>query len=64
MFGAMKQKIIDNATSTVVTVLKRDIIALLGEDAREEDIDVINQYFDGGTALTNVKEALTEAGIL
>jgi len=64
MFGAVKQKLIEKATNSVIGVLKRDITALLGEDARPQDIDIINQYFDSGAALENVKDALTKAGIL
>lgn len=64
MLSSFKNKIIDKATNTVITVLKRDITMLLGTDARPEDVKVITEYFDEGAALANVKVALSAAGIL
>jgi uncharacterized protein YgbK (DUF1537 family) len=64
MFSALKQKAIEKAANVVISVLKQDITMLLGTDARPEDIEIISAYFDGGTALENVKSALEKAGIL
>lgn len=63
-FDKQKEKIFDNVNEVALKVLRENILQLLGEDAREEDVNVIKKYFDSGIASRQVKEALKEAKIL
>lgn len=64
IFEKKKQEIITKASASITKVFKRDIIALLGEDAREEDVEVITKYFDEGHAVNAAKSALEADGII
>lgn len=63
-FEKKKQEIMDNASGVIVSVFKRDIVKLLGDDAREQDVEIITRYFDDGHAVKAAKDALIKAGIL
>lgn len=63
MFGNLKEKMFKKVADVLLPAIKTDVIALLGEDAREKDVEVLNKYFDGPAA-ASAKTALENAGVL
>lgn len=59
-----KEEMINKGATAVAARFKTDILRMLGEDARKEDVDIISTYFDNGVARQSAEKALKDAGIL
>ena len=59
-----KEELINKGATVVAERFKKDILRLLGDDARPEDVDVVSSYFDSGIARNAAEQALKDANIL
>lgn len=59
-----KAEFINKGATAVAARFKTDILRMLGEDARPEDVEIISKYFDEGVARNSAEQALKDAGIL
>jgi len=65
-----KEELINQGAAAVAAQFKEDILRLLGEDAREEDVKAVEAYFAPGSggkhspARLQAEKALKNAGIL
>lgn len=67
MFGMIakkKEELINKGATAIAARFKKEILAMLGDDARPEDVEIISKYFDTGVARNSAEKALKEAGIL